>query len=147
MEDFYQPGDSHDLLINSVRLGAQLATHFSSSADETVLPQHKLVLMRRHGFTTVGRNIKEAVYHAVYAIQNARLQTTSILLRGAFDASRPVAEEDAGQGSPLHALEGLTPQQTVECENTSQGAIMRPWGLWVHEVKSLPLYTSDVGIP
>ena len=100
--------------------------------------------MRRHGFTTVGRGIKEAVFHAVYAIKNARLQTTSMLLRQTLDSSRQGGKEDVYLGEPLHALEGLTEQQTKDGQNTSQGAIMRPWGLWVHEVKSLPIYTSKV---
>lgn len=143
IEDYYQPQDSHDLLVNNIQLGASLANLFSSSENRSGFPEHEFVLMRRHGFTTVGRNIKDAVYHAVYSIQNANTLTTSLLLRTGFEQLRAGSDASSRAG-PLHDMEGLTDRQTQDCERNVRGGIARPWGLWVQEVKTLPLYTSKV---
>ena len=61
-------GDGSDMLIRDSRLGAQLAR---------ALGPHTVVLMRGHGSTVVGRTLREAVFTAVYAELNARLQTAA----------------------------------------------------------------------
>ena len=60
-----------DLLIRDARLGAALAG---------ALGQNPLVLMRGHGATAVGRNVPQAVYRAIYAEINARLQAAAMHL-------------------------------------------------------------------
>ena len=160
--DEYQEGDHHDLLVSTPRLGAALASSFVGARhDNPEVPEQSLLLMRRHGFTTWGRGIKEAVYRAVYATKNASLQTTATLLRSASDSlEQKQASEGSGgkptQGStgagwdttkgegPLHPLESLTAQQAKDTEAANLKAVERPWGLWVQEVKCLPLYTSSV---
>ncbi|RVX66287.1 hypothetical protein B0A52_09718 [Exophiala mesophila] len=143
IEEYYKPQDSHDLLVSSIQLGASLAKLFSSSEAQPRFPEHEFVLMRRHGFTTVGRNIKDAVYHAVYAIQNANTLTTSLLVRVGF-AQLQAGSDASNRAEVLHDMEGLTNVQTRDCERNVRGGIARPWGLWVQEVKTLPLYTSKV---
>jgi HCOMODA/2-hydroxy-3-carboxy-muconic semialdehyde decarboxylase len=61
-------GDASDMLVRDSRLGAELARS---------LGPHSVVLMRGHGATAVGRTLREAVFTAVYAEMNARLQTTA----------------------------------------------------------------------
>jgi len=63
-------GDT-DLLIRSRSLGRALAT---------ALGDHSIVLMRGHGSTVVGATVEQAVYRAVYAEMNARLQAQALLL-------------------------------------------------------------------
>lgn len=135
IEEHYQPGDCHDLLVRSCEVGAALASEFSTQERQQGLPDHALVLMRRHGFTTCGSSIKEAVYRAIYATKNAKVQTTSTLLRETL-------EEGKGSSRAVHSFEPLTTQQAEDCAATAARAINRPWGLWVQEVKCQPLYTS-----
>jgi HCOMODA/2-hydroxy-3-carboxy-muconic semialdehyde decarboxylase len=61
-------GDASDMLVRDSRLGAELARSLGT---------HSVVLMRGHGSTVVGRTLREAVFTAVYAEMNARLQTTA----------------------------------------------------------------------
>ena len=49
----YKPEDSQSLLVNSQDFGSVLAEKFS--------PDHNVVLMANHGFTTVGTSIRQAV--------------------------------------------------------------------------------------
>jgi len=53
------------MLIRSSYLGAALARS---------LGQHSCVLMRGHGSTVVGTSLEQAVYRAIYAEVNAKLQ-------------------------------------------------------------------------
>jgi ribulose-5-phosphate 4-epimerase/fuculose-1-phosphate aldolase len=60
-----------DLLIRDARLGRALAGS---------LGQNPVVLMRGHGATAVGGNVRQAVYRAIYAEINARLQAAAMQL-------------------------------------------------------------------
>jgi HCOMODA/2-hydroxy-3-carboxy-muconic semialdehyde decarboxylase len=64
-------GLATDMLVRNSRLGAALA--------ET-LANGPIVLMRGHGSTSVGSDLRQAVYRAVYAEVNARLQAEAIRL-------------------------------------------------------------------
>jgi ribulose-5-phosphate 4-epimerase/fuculose-1-phosphate aldolase len=64
-------GDGSDMLIRDPLLGAALAR---------ALGPHAVVLMRGHGSTTVGASLRQAVFRAVYAEVNARLQTEAMRL-------------------------------------------------------------------
>jgi ribulose-5-phosphate 4-epimerase/fuculose-1-phosphate aldolase len=57
-----------DLLIRDARLGAALAGSLGANP---------VVLMRGHGATAVGGNVRQAVYRAIYAEINARLQAAA----------------------------------------------------------------------
>jgi ribulose-5-phosphate 4-epimerase/fuculose-1-phosphate aldolase len=147
VERYYERGDAHDLLIKNTRLGAAFAAFFSWAGHRAELPEQTVVLMRRHGFTTWGRSLKEAVYRAVYATKNAKLQTTATLLRGAFDADPKNAKPGWSDGvakGPIHAFESLTEEQAQDTEVANSRAVERPWGLWVQEVRCQALYTSSV---
>ncbi len=93
-------GDATDLLIRSAALGAALAE--SLGADDAVL-------MRGHGSTVTGPDIRRAVYRAVYAEVNARLL---------LDALR------------LGPVEYLTEAEAKTAAASTEGQVARPWGLW-----------------
>jgi ribulose-5-phosphate 4-epimerase/fuculose-1-phosphate aldolase len=139
------------LLVNNCRLGADLAAEFCSASDDTDgtdrLPKHALALMRRHGFTTVGSSIKEAVYRAVFTTKNAKIQTTSTLLRNAFDSSTSQNQAIGKSAEKLskHQFEPLTRAQATHSAATTTKVYDRPWGLWVHEVECEILYKNTGG--
>ena len=63
-------GDT-DMLVSTGKLGAALAA---------VLGSRSAVLMRGHGSTVVGASLEQAVYRAVYAEVNAKLQIQAMSL-------------------------------------------------------------------
>jgi HCOMODA/2-hydroxy-3-carboxy-muconic semialdehyde decarboxylase len=99
-------GDGSDLLVRDDRLGRALADSLGSAS---------FVLMRGHGSTTVAPSLKLAVYRAVYAEVNARIQQQAMQL-----------------GEP----EYLTPQEAVAAMASTEGQVERPWALWKAEVQS-----------
>ncbi|MGH7105975.1 MAG: class II aldolase/adducin family protein [Acetobacteraceae bacterium] len=64
-------GDSSNMLVANATLGAALAKSLGGS---------RLVLMRGHGFTTVGGSVREAVYNAINTVRNARIQAEAMSL-------------------------------------------------------------------
>ena len=93
-------GNATDLLISSDGLGRALATE---------LGQANFVLMRGHGSTTVANSLKLAVYRAVYAETNAKLQMQALQL-----------------GEPVY----LTPEECDATIDSVEGQVERPWALW-----------------
>ena len=94
-------GDGSDLLISSKQLGAALAQS---------LGQGPAVLMRGHGSTVVGSNLRQAVFRAVYTEVGARLQTEAMRLG-------PVTY--------------LTEEETIATTDTIGTQIDRSWFLWL----------------
>ena len=93
-------GPATDLLVRSDALGAALAQTLGS---------HAVVLMRGHGSTTVGADVRQAVFRAVYAEVNARLQS---------DAQR------------LGPVTFLTTEEAAAAAQTGNGLVGRAWELW-----------------
>ncbi len=79
-------GDT-DMLISNASLGEALAAALGSRST---------VLMRGHGSTVVGASIEQAVYRAVYAEVNARLQTQAKQL-GRSDLSQRQRSRQGGR--------------------------------------------------
>jgi HCOMODA/2-hydroxy-3-carboxy-muconic semialdehyde decarboxylase len=96
-------GDT-DMLIRNPELGAALA---KSLGDCTC------VLMRGHGSTTVGKSIEQAVFRAIYAEVNAKLQL-------------------AAQG--LGTVTYLTEKEAQLSSDMNDGQIPRSWDLWARRV-------------
>jgi len=63
--------DDTDMLVSNRTLGAALAS---------TLGQRSTVLMRGHGSTVVGARLEQAVYRAIYAEVNAKLQLQAVTL-------------------------------------------------------------------
>ena len=94
-------GDGSDLLISNKQRGAALAQS---------LGRGPAVLMRGHGSTVVGSNLRQAVFRAVYTEVGARLQTEAMRLG-------PVTY--------------LTEEETIATTNTIGTQIDRSWFLWL----------------
>jgi HCOMODA/2-hydroxy-3-carboxy-muconic semialdehyde decarboxylase len=102
-------GGSSDMLVRSPELGAALAKS---------LGPHNIVLMRGHGSTVVGFNLRQAVYRAVYAEVNARQQAEALRL-----------------GTPNY----LTPGEAVESAKANDGQQDRAWNLWKRSIQQTGL--------
>jgi len=90
-----------DMLIRNKAQGAALA--------ET-LGDKSAVLMRGHGYCTVGGSIPESVFRAYYAQVNAELQHRAITLGG--------------------EVTYLEDEEARLYDETNRSVIGRPWGLW-----------------
>lgn len=93
-------GDQTDMLIRNPSLGEALAKKLGNSA---------VVLMRGHGATIVGNSLQQAVFRAVYAEVNARLESEALRL---------------GTVTFLNEIEA------VRAAETNDGQIGRAWELW-----------------
>jgi ribulose-5-phosphate 4-epimerase/fuculose-1-phosphate aldolase len=90
-----------DMLIRNNEQGAALAERL---ADKST------VLMRGHGYCTVGSSIPEAVFRAYYAQLNAELQHRAITLGG--------------------GVTYLEDEEARLYDEINRSVIGRPWGLW-----------------
>jgi ribulose-5-phosphate 4-epimerase/fuculose-1-phosphate aldolase len=99
-------GPDNDMLVRDTALGDALARTLGSGS---------VVLMRGHGLTTVGRDVREAVFRAVYAESNARLQA---------DAMR------------LGTVTYLSDTEALRSSESNAGQIARAWELWTSALPS-----------
>ena len=98
-------GLNSDMLVRTPQLGAALAKSLGA---------RNIVLMRGHGSTVVGFNLRQAVYRAVYAEVNARQQSEALRL-----------------GAPIY----LTPGEAVESARANDGQQDRAWNLWKRAIQ------------
>lgn len=98
-------GPETDMLIRTPDLGAALAATLGSAA---------YALMRGHGSVAVGGSLKQAVYRAIYAEVNARLQA---------EASR------------LGDITFLNEAEAANAAATNDQMVDRPWELWKKRVE------------
>ena len=93
-------GGNTDLLIRDSGLGKALAQS---------LGKNHCVLMRGHGSTTVAPSLELAVYRAIYAEVNARLQL---------------------QAAALGPINFLNEEEAALAAATTEGQVARAWDLW-----------------
>jgi HCOMODA/2-hydroxy-3-carboxy-muconic semialdehyde decarboxylase len=93
-----------DMLIRTAPLGRALATRLGAKP---------MILMRGHGATMVGTSIRQAVYRAMYAAQNAQIQ---------LEAMR------------LGEVTYLAPEEAERYERYSGEVVDRPWNMWKREL-------------
>lgn len=115
----YQP----DMLIKTQALGAALAEKLSD--EQPVVLQHK------HGFTTFGESVEEAIYKAIYTQTNCRLLKDAIDLAGG----------EAGN------VAYLTGEEAEACKVMNRKCQDKSFRLWLREVQVNPLYANDEGEP
>ncbi|MDP9105238.1 MAG: class II aldolase/adducin family protein [Candidatus Eremiobacteraeota bacterium] len=96
-------GPDNDMLVRDEALGDALATE---------LGNEPAVLMRGHGATIVGGDVREAVFRAIFTAQNAALQAEAMRL---------------GEVTFLSDTESLRSSQS------NAGQIERAWSLWSRE--------------
>jgi HCOMODA/2-hydroxy-3-carboxy-muconic semialdehyde decarboxylase len=99
-------GDT-DLLVSNGSLGVALAT---------ALGARSAVLMRGHGSTVVGSSVEQAVYRAIYAEVNARLQL---------------------QATQLGEVTYLTAQEAKKAAVMNDSQLPRAWELWTREIGAI----------
>jgi ribulose-5-phosphate 4-epimerase/fuculose-1-phosphate aldolase len=100
-------GGDTDMLIRSPYLGQALARSLGA---------HSCVLMRGHGSTVVGTSLRQAVYRAIYAEVNAKLQLSTQVL-----------------GEPQY----LNAREAQLSSDMNDGQIGRSWDLWVGRLGTL----------
>jgi len=127
----YTSSSQRDMLVNSVPLGAGLASCFASpsSSPDSHLPDNLVVLMRHHGFTTVGESIYDAVFRAIYTHKNAAILSTAATLR-------------AAHGLSAGGLDYLNEEETQGCRKMNEATTDKAWRGWVEEVAAVPLYRN-----
>jgi len=99
-------GDT-DMLISNASLGVALAA---------ALGARSTVLMRGHGSTVVGASLEQAVYRAIYAEVNARLQT---------------------QAKQLGDVTYLNANEASKAAATNDTQLPRVWDLWTREIGAI----------
>jgi len=93
-------GEATDLLIRNAALGAALAR---------TLDRHSVVLMRGHGCTVVGSDVRQAVFNAIYTEVSAAMQA---------EAMR------------MGAVSNLTREEAEAAADCNAAQITRSWELW-----------------
>jgi ribulose-5-phosphate 4-epimerase/fuculose-1-phosphate aldolase len=83
-----------------------------------IMGRQDVVLMRAHGSVACGATLETAVFRAVYAEVNARIQHWAVAL---------------GNGAPISALD---PEEGRIADAVNQGAGLRAWHLWRTMVRS-----------
>jgi len=114
--------DQHDefgdtnLLVVKPEEGASLAR---------ALGGHQMVLMRRHGVTVVGGNVRECVYRAIQTCRNAEFQVRAMAIGG------PIAPLSRGETARCGEIVGKTT------------GVTRSWDSWERRVaKAEPMPAS-----
>lgn len=97
--DIHDAAGATDMMVRTPSLGVALA---DSLADKP------MVLMRGHGATIVGTSIKQAIWRAIYAMQNAQLQSEGTRFN---------------KQTFLHADEAAVAAVNIT-------ALERPWSFW-----------------
>jgi HCOMODA/2-hydroxy-3-carboxy-muconic semialdehyde decarboxylase len=102
---FAKPIPDTDMFVSNVDLGNALS--------QTMGSQY-FVLMRGHGYAAGADSIKKAVFRAIYAIQNASIQSEAM---------------------KMGKVQYLTPKEATISQETIEKTIGRPWQLWSERVK------------
>lgn len=118
-----RPDLPHDMLIKNKELGAVLAAHLSDA--QPVVLQHK------HGFTTFGTSIEQAVYRAIYTQANCRLLTQAL----------------AFADGHWSKVSNLSKNEARACAIMNEKCQDKSFRLWLREVQVNPLYETEEGEP
>ncbi|KAF2007211.1 hypothetical protein P154DRAFT_528879 [Amniculicola lignicola CBS 123094] len=169
----YPSGSKHDLLVRNATLGASLSSAFKpatsagflyskvrsalpsqiggAAPEPSNLPDHAVVLMQGHGFTTAAQSIEEAVYQAIYTKEAAKVLTTALTIHNAHFGHTVEGSVDVqGSGKIKSAkikTEGevkyLSDKDLTDAWEAISHTITRPWELWRREVEVNPLYRNN----
>ena len=102
-------GGNTDMLIRSPHLGRALADSLGAC---------NCVLMRGHGSTVVGTSLEQAVFRAIYAEVNAKLQL---------------------QAQSLGEIMFLNEEEAQLSSDMNDGQIPRSWNLWISRLGAVDL--------
>lgn len=80
-------GDTNMLVVKPEE-GASLARALGS---------HSMVLMKRHGVTVVGTNVRDCVFRAIFSARNAEFHVRALMIGGSIESLTPGETKLAGQ--------------------------------------------------
>ncbi|KAF2801048.1 arad-like aldolase/epimerase [Melanomma pulvis-pyrius CBS 109.77] len=123
------PSYTPDMLIKTPFLGQRLAQKFSHSGSN--VSDSSVVLQDKHGFTSIGSNVQQAVYRAIYLQKNCKLLKDAMSLAG---------------GS-ISKIGYLTQKEAEGCAKMNLMTQDKALRLWLREVAVNPLYRNEEGIP
>jgi hypothetical protein len=158
-----------DFLVRDSTLGASLAASFKPATsagfiyskvrsalpgakpEASLEPDHAVVLLQGHGFTTLAHGIEEAVFQAIYTREAARAQTTALAIHNAYFSHILEGKVDIEAGGKIKSgkakgegeLKYLTEKQAHDTWESMQATVSRPWALWCREVEISPLYRNE----
>jgi ribulose-5-phosphate 4-epimerase/fuculose-1-phosphate aldolase len=115
--------DGTDMLVKNQSLGAALAAKLSDA--QPVVLQHK------HGFTTFGKSIEQAMYRAIYMQSNCKL----------------LAQAIAFAGGDARKVDYLSQEEASNCRIMNEKCQDKSFRLWLREVQVNPLYENQEGEP
>jgi ribulose-5-phosphate 4-epimerase/fuculose-1-phosphate aldolase len=115
----YEP----DMLIKNAQLGSALASKLSD--DQPV------VLQSKHGFTTYGKSIEQALYRAIYTQTNCKL----------------LAQALATENLDWERVQFLSKEEAAACRVMNEKCQDKSFRLWLREVQVNPLYQNEEGEP
>ncbi|KAF2752191.1 arad-like aldolase/epimerase [Sporormia fimetaria CBS 119925] len=146
----FKPATSAGFIYSKVRsaLPAQLA---GNPPDPSREPDHAVVLMRGHGFTTVATGIEEAVYQSVYLKRAAKTQTAALTIHNAYFGHTVEGKVDVEGGGkiksakvkPEGSLKYLTDKEAHDAWEANQPIVGKSWALWCREVEVSPFYRNE----
>lgn len=132
----YDDSDRQDMLVNTERLGASLAEAFGQRQGHAEMePKWNVVLIKRHGYTTFGKDIATACYRAIYTLINAGVQTNATALRAGSGKSA------GADGMMVH---GLSERHARDCQTMTEATQFKSWHLWSREVEASLLYRNSL---
>jgi ribulose-5-phosphate 4-epimerase/fuculose-1-phosphate aldolase len=112
-----------DMLVKSEAMGAALAAKLSD--------KQPVVLQHKHGFTTYGRSVEEAMYRAIYMQTNCKLLAQAITFSG---------------GNP-GSVEYLSADEAAACRIMNEKCQDKSFRLWLREAQTNRMYENEEGEP
>ena len=143
----YTLSDDQDLLVKSSILGSSLAAAFAREPHKRQkLPDHTVVLLRRHGFNTWGSDIETAIYRTLYTMANAKAQYEAMTLKSAISTARDTGSSYSTDLNQQIAADGLvlSGKMAEDARAMNERTQDKSWPLWVREVEAHPLYRLEV---
>lgn len=121
----YSSMSSHspDQLINNAQLGAALASKLSDAQP--------VVLQAKHGFTTFGSSVEQALYRAVYMQANCKLLSAAL----------------AAENLDWERVTFLSKEEAKACRIMNEKCEDKSFRLWLREVQVNRLYENEEGEP
>lgn len=149
----FRPATSSGYIYSKMRAALPSQIGGGAGAEEAAsMPEHAVVLMRGHGFTTVGDGIEAVVYQAIYTREAARVQTQGLVTQNAYFGEKVEGRVDVEGGGKIKSgaakqeetLKYLSDREVAGTAQFNRDTLTRPWGLWVREVEVDPLYLMEV---
>lgn len=124
-EETYKQMDTHepDMLIKNAQLGAALAAKLSN--------EQPVVLQAKHGFTTFGNSVEQAMYRAVYMQANCKL----------------LAKALAAENLDWERVSFLNKEEAKACRVMNEKCEDKSFRLWLREVQVNRLYGTSEDEP